>query len=98
MFSKHLEYLKFILRGKSKYAIHSPFVHDFIEKILDNREVYYAYLGIEHVRNSLISQNKALEIKDLGVGSKHNNSNKIELKKLVKKVQSSNKNTSYYLE
>ena len=89
MFSKHLEYLKFIFQGKSKYAIHSPFVHDFIENVLDNREVYYAFLGVEHVRSTLLEQKKSIKISDLGVGSKHNKSNNMDLKKLIKKVQSS---------
>lgn len=77
------------MRGRTKYNIHSPFVHSFIEKILDDKQIYYNYLPVEQLRQLMLNQNKDLEIKDYGAGSKFSNSKKITLKKITKKVQSS---------
>jgi len=81
-------YLKFLFQGTNKYNIHSPMVHDFIENILDNSIKYYSFVGIEHVRRLLLKQNEAIELKDLGAGSKYIRSSNSTINILTKKVQS----------
>ena len=81
-------YLKFLFQGTNKYNIHSPMVHDFIENILDNSIKYYSFVGIEHVRRLLLKQNEAIELKDLGAGSKYIRSSTSTINILTKKVQS----------
>ena len=89
MIQKIRFYVKFWLKGVSKYNIHSPMVHEFIENVLDNNIKYYAFLGIEHYRKLLLEDSTLLTIKDLGQGSKAIKSKKITIKNLTKKVQSS---------
>ena len=81
-------YLKFLFQGTNKYNIHSPMVHEFIENILDNSIKYYSFIGIEHVRSLLLKQNEAIELKDLGTGSKSIKSSTSTINILTKKVQS----------
>ena len=81
-------YLKFLFQGTNKYNIHSPMVHEFIENILDNSIKYYSFIGIEHVRSLLLKQNEAIELKDLGAGSKSIKSSTSTINILTKKVQS----------
>jgi predicted O-methyltransferase YrrM len=88
MVKKFSFYLKFLFQGTNKYNIHSPMVHDFIENILDNSIKYYSFVGIEHVRSLLLKQNEAIELKDLGAGSKYIRSSTSTINILTKKVQS----------
>jgi predicted O-methyltransferase YrrM len=89
MFLKVLLYIKFMVQGRTKYNIHSPFVHGFIEKVLDNKQTYYNYLPLEQLREWLLNQKKQLILKDFGVGSKYTNSKKVSISQLTKTVQSS---------
>ena len=88
MIKKISYYLKFLFQGINKYNIHSPLVHDFIENVLDNSVKYYSFIGIEHVRSLLLKQNEAIELKDLGAGSKSIKSSLSTINILTKKVQS----------
>ena len=63
-------------------------VHEFIENILDNSIKYYSFIGIEHLRSLLLKQNEAIELKDLGAGSKSIKSSTSTINILTKKVQS----------
>ena len=91
MFQKIRFYIDFCLKGVSKFNVHSPMVHEFIENVLDNTIKYYAFLGIEYYRQILLKDSTLLTLKDLGQGSKAIKSKTITLKKLTKKVQSSPK-------
>ena len=44
-------YLKFFFKAKTKYGIHSPFVYDFIESVLEDNRTFYSYIPIEYFRN-----------------------------------------------
>ena len=89
MLMKLLNYLKFVFKGGSKYNIHSPFVHSFIDNILDDKQQYYNYLPIEQLRGVLLNQNQKLKVKDFGAGSNFHQSKEVSLSKLTKYVQSS---------
>ena len=88
MIKKISYYLKFLFQGTSKYNIHSPMVHDFIENILDSAIKYYSFIGIEHVRSLLLKQKDTIELKDMGVGSQSIKSSTSTINILTKKVQS----------
>lgn len=70
MFLQIIKYLSFYFSAKTKYAIHSPFVFDFIEEILENESNYYSFLANEHVRKILEKKSTEIIVKDLGAGSK----------------------------
>ena len=89
MFKKALLYLRFLISAKTKYNIHSPFVHSFIQNILDDKQTYYSYLPIEHLRKLLLSEETIINLNDLGVGSKTTKSKTTFVNKLTDKVQSS---------
>jgi len=89
MFKKVLLYLKFLVSARTKYNIHSPFVHSFIQNILDDKQTYYSYLPIEHLRKLLLSEHTAIKLNDLGAGSKITNAKSTTINKLTDKVQSS---------
>lgn len=70
MINKISSYIKFLLKSKSCKNIHSPFVFDFIESILLNKDIYYSFLAIEFIRKQLQADYTIININDLGAGSK----------------------------
>lgn len=67
-------YLQYLLRAKSKYYLHSPFVYQLaVEVIFDKRE-YYAFSDINYVKSQLLQNHNYIDVKDHGAGSKGSNS------------------------
>jgi predicted O-methyltransferase YrrM len=50
------------------HGTHSPFVFDFITKVLNDKEQYPAYDPIESLRTRLLTDKTTLQIRDLGAG------------------------------
>lgn len=50
--------------------MHSPFVFDFIERVLNNKNHYQPPKAIEVLRRQLLRDKTVLEIRDLGAGSR----------------------------
>ena len=55
-------YLKYYFHAKTKYQIHSPFVFDFVENILEDTRYYYYFDAIEQYRKTMTMT--AVTIKD----------------------------------
>ncbi|HMK20602.1 MAG TPA: class I SAM-dependent methyltransferase [Chitinophagaceae bacterium] len=66
--SKYFKY--WITASNSKgHGMHSPFVFEFITKILNDKKVYPEYEKVEGLRNQLLNDNTVLEVEDFGAGS-----------------------------
>jgi predicted O-methyltransferase YrrM len=65
---KYLRYYLTASNGRG-HGIHSPFVFDFVKKVLNDRRDYSAWSPIEDLRKELEQDNTLLEIEDLGAGS-----------------------------
>ena len=65
------KYIRFYLsaaNGKG-HGMHSPFVFDFIAKILNDKTVYPEYSKVEALRKQLLNDKAFLEVEDFGAGS-----------------------------
>lgn len=51
------------------HGIHSPFIFDFITKILNNKKEYPAYSKVEALRQKLLNDDTVLVVEDFGAGS-----------------------------
>ena len=89
MIYKLTSYIKFLVNGKSKYNIHSPFFHEFIDKVLGHDGDFYCYPAIEHVRNQMGTMNIKIQRNDLGAGSKYSGDKSKKVKTILKHSQSS---------
>lgn len=67
-------YLRFYFQAATKYDVHSPFVADFIDYIVEDARLFYAFPHIERMRARLHRNNFPLEIVDFGAGSQANRS------------------------
>ena len=65
---KYLQYYFTASNGKG-HGMHSPFVFEFITKILNDKTVYPAYEKAEALRNQLLNDDTVLEVEDFGAGS-----------------------------
>lgn len=65
---KYLWYYLSASNGKG-HGTHSPFVFDFIEKVLNDRSRHAAYSDIEKLRSRLLHDRTLLDTQDLGAGS-----------------------------
>lgn len=62
-------FLSYLINGKTKYRLHSPFVFDFVKNTIADTRKYYAFNDILEVKKSTKRKNKKIEITDLGAGS-----------------------------
>ena len=58
------------------HGIHSPFVFNFVTKVLNDKGIYSVYDKIENLRNELTQKDETLTIEDFGAGSTTSKSNK----------------------
>jgi predicted O-methyltransferase YrrM len=68
------EYIKYYFSAKrGGHGVHSPFVFDFVETILEDKRPFYAFDEIKQYRKILYSEDTLLKIEDFGAGSHKNN-------------------------
>src|SRR5258708_15112664 len=65
---KYLWYYLTAANGKG-HGIHSPFVFDFVTKLLNDSQPYAAYEPIERLRRRLHGNNTMINLADMGAGS-----------------------------
>ncbi len=63
-------YIKHSFAVQSKYHIHSPFVYDFYDKVLQNGTNYPQYRVVNRLRNELETGSRFIKRKDLGANCK----------------------------
>jgi len=66
-----LRYLRYQLRASNGkgHGMHSPFVFDFITRVLNDRTEYPAYSKIEALRSRLKKNKEIIRVEDFGAGS-----------------------------
>ena len=92
-FQLGLKFLKYYLaasNGKG-HGMHSPFVFDFIIKVLNDQTVYPEYEKIESLRNQLLNDKTILEVEDFGAGSSIGKTNKRTISSIAKNTAKSKK-------
>lgn len=82
-----LDYLKYLFLAKNEHSLHSPFLFDFYLKILKDSQPESDFLAIEELRKKILSDEREIEITDLGAGSKLNQSNKRKIKDIARNSQ-----------
>lgn len=67
---KYLSYRLTAANGKG-HGIHSPFVFDFVQHVLNKKEKPFAWTQAEQLRNQLLKNREVIEVEDFGAGSYH---------------------------
>lgn len=80
---KYINYYLTASNGKG-HGMHSPFVFEFITKVLNDKKAYPEYAIIKKLRNDLLKDQTVLAIEDFGAGSATNKSNQRTIRSIVK--------------
>ena len=73
------------------HGTHSPFVFDFITKVLNDKTTYPEYIKVELLRKQLLNDNTILEMKDFGAGSSVAKTNQRSIASIAKNAAKSKK-------
>lgn len=79
-----LRFIKYYFKAQTKYHIHSPFVYQFCEEVLDDDRDFYAFKDIETLRQLLKGDLTKIQITDYGAGSLISNSKERTIASLTK--------------
>lgn len=77
-------YLQFLWHSKNEHAVHSPFVFNLLTKCFYDRKSKPEYQVLKNYRNSLLENNKTIEVTDFGAGSKVFKSNTRAINKIAR--------------
>ncbi|MDB5249497.1 MAG: class SAM-dependent methyltransferase [Segetibacter sp.] len=80
---KYFKYFLAASNGKG-HGVHSPFVFDFITKVMNDSRHFYAFETIEKQRRRLMHDNALLTIEDFGAGSTVTKSNQRKVSNIAK--------------
>ena len=72
-------YIKYLSNSTSRHGVHSPFVYDFVEKVLRNRSDDNAFSKVKLARKELLKNHNEINFTDFGA-------QKGEKKRVVSKV------------
>jgi len=86
------DYINYYFKAKTKYSVHSPFVFEFITKVLNLKAVKNErIINIENLRKTLLSSSKEINIFDLGAGSSNGKTQKYKVCDIAKNSAKSRK-------
>lgn len=71
---KYLYYYITAQNGKG-HGVHSPFVFDFIQRVLNDDRNFYAYQPVENIRKLMLNDTRILSVEDFGAGSRISKTN-----------------------
>ena len=80
---KYLQYY-FAASNAKGHGMHSPFIFEFITKVLNDRRVYPEYERVEALRSQLLDEHTVIEIEDFGAGSSVTKKNKRSISSIAK--------------
>ncbi|HKO82481.1 MAG TPA: class I SAM-dependent methyltransferase [Chitinophagaceae bacterium] len=89
MYSKFqlgLKYLSYYFSASNSkgHGMHSPFVFEFITKVLNDKTKYPAYQQVENLRQQLVKDQSVLTIEDFGAGSTIDKTNQRTIASIAK--------------
>lgn len=78
-------YLLYLINARTKYSIHSPFVFNFIEKVLQNKTMLPEFEAVEVERRKLLSDPAIFIKTDFGTGGGNKKQYKTRISDIARK-------------
>jgi predicted O-methyltransferase YrrM len=78
------DYLLHRLRGKTRHGTHSPFVYRLLDNVIYDFSPKKVYDEVENQRKALLSDERIINVTDLGAGSHVNNSRQKKVSEIAK--------------
>lgn len=86
LFNKISAGIKFYLKAKNLYQLHSPLMVDFYHSVINDDRQFYAFEIIENLRQNIIDSDNVISTKTPGEPSKYDNSQR--LSKIAQRISS----------
>lgn len=85
-FQLAVKYLRYYLTASNSkgHGMHSPFVFEFITKVLNDKTTYPAYQKVENLRQQLLQDQSVLTVEDYGAGSTIHKTNQRTIASIAK--------------
>ncbi len=90
MIYKYIKHWLHSSNGKG-HGTHSPFVFDFITKVLNDKAEYDEYKKVESLRAALLADQRILDVEDLGAGSSVSRSTRRSVSSIAKNAAKNKK-------
>jgi predicted O-methyltransferase YrrM len=86
LFQLAKKYFNYYLSASNSkgHGMHSPFVFDFILNVLNNESNYQPPTEIEQLRKQLLSDNRLVEMQEMGAGSRIHSSQQRTIRQIAK--------------
>ena len=85
------DYICYYFSAKTKHDIHSPFVFEFVTKVLNKKFIDGSAERIEKLRKELLSSSLEINVCDFGAGIENTTKDKHRLKDIIKNSAKSKK-------
>lgn len=89
-----IDYIYFIGRSNNSHGIHSPFVFNLYNEVLNVKKEYYFFGPIESLRASYLNNQEEIDMIDLGAGSTLGVASKRKISKIASTSLQSPKNAA----
>lgn len=90
LIKKYADYYLTAANGKG-HGIHSPFVYDFVRRVMIDKRNFYAYNQIEALRRKLLHNEAVIEVEDFGAGSTISKTNQRTIASIARHAAKSKK-------
>ena len=78
------EYVKYRFQSGNAHDIHSPYLFEFYNNVINDESPFYIYEDIESIRAKLLLTEMEISIDDHGAGSRVNSSRNRKIKDIAK--------------
>jgi len=89
------QYLGYYARARTRYRIHSPFVFELVNEVLEDNRHFYVFDEIERLRVNLLRDKRMLEVTDLGAGSHTTTSNQRSVQSIARSAVTPSRYTQF---
>ena len=81
-----LKYFRYYTKASNSkgHGMHSPFVYQFIQYILNNKNNYTAPQELNQLRKDLLSNHRKIKVSDLGAGSRITTSSERKISQITR--------------
>jgi predicted O-methyltransferase YrrM len=83
-FSQALGYLRYLFTSDTRYDIHSPFIFNLVNEVINKDKNEDEFIPIEKLRKEMLSSKKEIHITDMGAGSKVSEGAERKLKQIAR--------------
>jgi len=67
--SQFRKFIRFFSKADTIYRVHSPFVYEFVQAVLEDERNFYAFVQLENLRKLMLQSPQKIHFEDHGAGS-----------------------------